>query len=248
MSNLNLKQLNKMMRLRKLAEHGTLAITKHLFDIEEQLEMMNQVFSKIEEEKPKPEKGEKGDKGDQGESGRDGMDGKDGENGKNGRDGKDGRDGRDGADGQNGADGINGIDGINGRDGSPDSPQQMADKINTLYEKIKPEVIIGWGDLQNKIRNQLSQDFDVRIGVSKTEVKRLTDRVVTLEAGGGGGYTIETPTGSVNGSNTTFTVTVAPEYIVVDGAAKFENAGYTIAGLTITTDVPPLEYIRSFYS
>lgn len=76
-----------------------------------------------------------------------------------------------------------------------DTPDQIADKLNTLTEQIKPEVIIGYRELERLVRANanLPKDFDVRIGVSKTELKRLTDRVVILEAGGvsGGGHTIQ---------------------------------------------------------
>jgi len=65
---------------------------------------------------------------------------------------------------------------------------------------------------------------------------------------GGGGYTVETPTGDVNGSNVTYTVTATPVYIVSDGITCFENKGYTISSLTITMTVAPTEYIRSFHA
>lgn len=61
------------------------------------------------------------------------------------------------------------------------------------------------------------------------------------------GYTVETPSGSVNSSNVTFTVTTIPVYIVADGITYFENAGFTRSSLTLTLDVPPSSYIRSFY-
>ena len=64
---------------------------------------------------------------------------------------------------------------------------------------------------------------------------------------GGVGYTIGTPSGSVNSSNVTFTVTSAPVFIISDGITYFENAGYTRSLLTLTLDVPPSSYIRSFY-
>ena len=131
-----------------------------------------------------------------------------------------------------------------------DNPQQLADKLNTLHEKIRPEVIIGWGDLQNKLRNKVPDNFDVRIGVSKTELKRLTDRVIELEAGGGGGgggFTKETPVVDVDGSNNVFTVTNEPNYIVSDGATLFDGAGYTYAALTITLDNAPTQFIRSYF-
>lgn len=71
--------------------------------------------------------------------------------------------------------------------------------------------------------------------------------VVGGGGGGGGGFSIETPTGSVNGSNVTFTVTQTPVYIVSDGTTYFDGAGYTIAGLTVTMTVAPSSFIRNFY-
>lgn len=72
-------------------------------------------------------------------------------------------------------------------------------------------------------------------------------------SGGGGSISFETPSGTVDGTNTTFTVTVAPLYIVTDGVQYFENIPaaspeYTRSGLTITTKVPPTEFIRSAHS
>ncbi len=175
-----------------------------------------------------------------------------------------------------------------------DNPDQLASKINTLNGAINPEVIKGWDEIK-KNKNGLPNDFDVRIGVSKTEIKRLTDRVVVLESGGGtgGGHVIqdegvsltqrtklnftgagvtvtddsgndatvvavsggadatliETPTGTIDGSNTAFTVVNTPIYVVVDGLQRFQGTGYTYSAPTITiiNGAPPVEEIRSFY-
>jgi hypothetical protein len=70
--------------------------------------------------------------------------------------------------------------------------------------------------------------------------------VVTVNATAGGGATIETPTGTVNGSNATFTVSDAPQYVVADGITYFDGAGYTYGALSITMDVAPSQYIRAF--
>ena len=64
---------------------------------------------------------------------------------------------------------------------------------------------------------------------------------------GSAGATYETPTGTVNSSNTTFTVTATPLFVIVDGVTYFENNGYTLSGLTVTTSVPPTGFIRSAY-
>lgn len=65
---------------------------------------------------------------------------KDGKNGKDGVPGKSGDNGKDGKDGKKGQDGKDGKDGING---SPDKPLEIADKLNTLTEKVQQKVIIG---------------------------------------------------------------------------------------------------------
>lgn len=62
----------------------------------------------------------------------------------------------------------------------------------------------------------------------------------------GNGFTISTPTGTVDGSNAAFTVLSEPAYIVADGINYFNGAGYTYAALTVTMDVAPSQYIRAF--
>ena len=89
-------------------------------------------------------KGEDGKDGIDGKDGKDGVDGKDGKDGINGIDGKDGRDGvdgKDGIDGKDGKDGAIGPRGEDGKDGSPDTPDQVADKLNTLTEKVDWKVL-----------------------------------------------------------------------------------------------------------
>ena len=56
---------------------------------------------------------------------------------------------------------------------------------------------------------------------------------------------VTTPTGTVNGSNVTFTVTAEPLWIVADGATYFDGAGYTYAALTVTMDLAPSIFIRA---
>lgn len=70
--------------------------------------------------------------------------------------------------------------------------------------------------------------------------------------GGGGGktLTLETPVGTVNGVNTTFTVANTPVFIEVDGSLYVPGYGYTYSAPTITTDPtrPPVQNITSFYN
>ncbi len=54
----------------------------------------------------------------------------------------------------------------------------------------------------------------------------------------------ETPSGTVNASNTTFTVTRPPTSIEIDGLTYFEGAGYSYSNFSITTDLAPSNFIR----
>ncbi len=63
----------------------------------------------------------------------------------------------------------------------------------------------------------------------------------------GGGASVEEPTGTIDGSNVTFTVSNDPLYVVADGLMYFSGAGYSYGAGTITMDSPPFSFIRSFY-
>jgi hypothetical protein len=95
-------------------------------------------------------KGEKGDKGDKGEQGEQGLQGIKGEQGENGLDGK---------------------------DGSPDTPNQIADKLNTLTEKVEIKVI---KDLEKRL-NEKKKEVIKEIPKSKS-----VERYIQTIAGGGG--------------------------------------------------------------
>lgn len=60
---------------------------------------------------------------------------------------------------------------------------------------------------------------------------------------------VETPTGTVNGVNVTFTVLNTPKIVIIDGLCRFSGLGYTYASGTITVDslIPPISFIRSIY-
>lgn len=62
----------------------------------------------------------------------------------------------------------------------------------------------------------------------------------------GGGMVQETPTGTVNGTNVTFTVTVAPKFIVTDTGFYIAGFGFSLATLTITMDLAPNTFIRAY--
>jgi hypothetical protein len=63
--------------------------------------------------------------------------------------------------------------------------------------------------------------------------------------GGGGGVTVEIPAGTIDSSNTAFTVSATPKWIVSDGITYFNGAGYSITGLNITMELPPSGYLRA---
>ena len=73
-------------------------------------------------------------------------------------------------------------------------------------------------------------------------------------AGGGGGstLTVETPTGTVNDSNTTFTVAHTPLFIDVNGAIYVEGTGtyqsFSNPTITLSSPVGQSGFIRSFYN
>jgi len=165
---------------------------------------------------------------------------------------------------------IAGPQGPKGADGSPDSPDEIIEKINVAKKKISWKQIkdapnMPSFDTMNQTgyasggANQLrllssgsvisDHVTELNFSTGLTPTYSGNGRITITSSGGGGssGYSIETPTGSVNGSNTTYTVTQTPVYIVADGAVYFDGAGYTIAGLTVTMTVAPSSFIRSFY-
>ena len=74
--------------------------------------------------------------------------------------------------------------------------------------------------------------------------------IITLTfnaSGGGAGTNFETPTGTINGTNKTFTVLNTPKYVVSDGVTYFLGNGYTLVGLTITMDIAPVGFSMSAY-
>lgn len=272
MKNLTEQQKKKLLKLARLADMGESAIIEYLLEMEDKFDTTLLTFdNKVETLKNEVAptlnnileqvKGKDGINGENGMNGENGVDGKDGLNGRDGINGKNGKDGRDGRDGIDGKDGIDGLDGLNG---SPDTGEQIIDKINTnnSAKKILLSQIEGGKNYDDEIATlqNRTQILNQLIGSRSGGVSKIiagsnitispTNGLgnVTINATGGGtGYTKETPTGTVNGSNTSFTVTATPVYVVSDGATYFENAGYTIAGLTITMTVPPQSFIRSFY-
>lgn len=137
--------------------------------------------------------------------------------------GVDYRDGKDGTDGI-GKDGYNGRDGKDGKDGSPDKPIELANKLNTLTEKVDKKVIRGLDKWMESIMASL-RDRKKGGGVS----------------GGGGGMGNVVPESFSIGSATT-TITLANNVASNGRAIWFNYQGqqqaygthFTVSGKIIT--------------
>jgi len=100
----------------------------------------------------------------------------------------------------------------------------------------------------NGVKKGLVNSLDiVGSGVATSVVNGLL--TITITGGAGNGVNIETPSGTVNGTNLSFTVSNEPKYIIVDGVSKFVTTHYTYGGGTITllADNAPVQFIRSVY-
>lgn len=75
-------------------------------------------------------------------------------------------------------------------------------------------------------------------------------RIEQPSDGGGGTLAFEIPSGSINGSNVTFTVSNTPAFVTLNGAVITLDTDYTHSGGTITMTVaPPTDSIlRSYYN
>lgn len=72
-------------------------------------------------------------------------------------------------------------------------------------------------------------------------------KTITATGGSGGGSSVETPGGLVNGINTTFTVSNTPKYVITEQGNAIEGFGYTYSAPTITMSIAPSSFIRSIY-
>lgn len=237
MQELSPQQIRKLKKLAKVVDEGNIAILEHLFEIEEKIPDIDKILSSVRgKDGDDGEKGEKGDKGDRGERGDKGIDGKDGRDGRDGRDGIDGVDGKDGKDGKMGM-----IDEA--------TIAYLEDKIKQIEERQPTQQgRVGWGAHPLIVKDGVTTIDKVTRVISfgnNLTATRSADGTVTVNATAGSGVTVETPTGSVNGSNASFTVSDVPKWVVADGITYFDGAGYTYGALTITMDVAPSQYIRA---
>jgi len=66
-----------------------------------------------------------------------------------------------------------------------------------------------------------------------------------------GPITLEKPSGTVNDSNTTFTLANTPVagYLIIfaDHLVSFEDEGFSLSGKTVTMETAPTNWIRALY-
>lgn len=107
---------------------------------------------------------------------------------------------------------------------------------------------------QNGVLQKDDNGYPVMGGTSSVDDSTIIDsafdpstrRLLVDSTGGGGGFTLLTPTGSVNSINTAFVFSQKPTYIISDGAWYRENKGWTWSGSTATMTVPPSDDLYGF--
>jgi hypothetical protein len=234
-----------------------LMILDEMFKDEPSLLLVKKLIDELELEGNTGEKGDTGERGEKGEKGDTGEQGERGPKGDNGRDGRDGRDAKDGA------------DGIDGKDAPEVTPSDIVSKLQSLEgdERLSASAIKDLPQIVKEVRAFVGgragmqiYGSNVKVGAKANEINFGTGLTVaevsgriTVTAASSGGYTVETPSGSLYNQATgtggvTFTVTATPVYIVADGGTFFDGFGYSIAGLTVTMTNPVTQYIRSFYN
>lgn len=165
---------------------------------------------------------------------------------------------KDGKDGQDGKDGTTPDLDVVAKEvlSKIDLPtkEELEDTLKQLVSKKKLTVkdIDGIDEYIASIRRAVMLGGNVRgggdtVAAGSGVTITTSNGVKTINAAGG--VSVETPTGTVDGSNTVFTVSNAPVFIVVDGVNKYETLHYTyVAGtITITDGAPPVQFIRSHY-
>lgn len=153
--------------------------------------------------------------------GRDGKDGKDGKRGERGYRGETGR-GLDGEDGYTPIKGVDYFDGKDGKNGSPDTPQEILNKIHGLLEI---EDIKGLKEQLKHLENSVV-GRPIIGGVTNMRIIQAFKYILKTEA----------VQGTINGTNTTFTVSQTIFAILslsINGEVIAQLPNYTIRGRTI---------------
>lgn len=219
--------------LRALEERDNLGMMKELYKESLRTQQLNEAKQDAEIVNIKFLKGEKGDQGEQGIQGIQGGIGPKGEPGIDGGDGVDGKDGKPGR---------NGKDGKDGKDGEAALAVNQEKLVTTIIEKIRKDKALDVSDIRN------FQSFvykGTKYGVSELMHGGSSSSGATT-------LVVETPVGAVDDSNTTFTVTHTPLYIVVNGSQYTVGTGtftsYAAGTITLSSAVGVGGFIRSYYN
>ncbi len=202
----------------KIQETAEVLVEKEISKLSEKIDNSLDSIKKIEQIR-----GEKGDKGERGMVGLTGQ----GEKGDKGDEGRQPVAGTDFPIPKNGNDGMDGEgkEGKKGEDGSPDTPQQVVKKLNTTEETIDLSVIKGLKEMFD----------DLSLRITNINARRGGGGA---KGGGMGNVLVETPSGTIDGANTTFTITTPPklnaQILTVNGQVQRVGIDYTISGKTIT--------------
>lgn len=123
-----------------------------------------------------------------------------------------------------------------------DAIENLRDELNDLLKRIS-SARGGYGGASFAIKGIVAGS-NITIDNTKPSYP-----IISSTGGGGAGVTAETPSGTVDGSNATFTVSNEPSFVIIDGMFRVSGFGYTYSGGTITVDplTPPTSFIRSYY-
>lgn len=165
--------------------------------------------------------------------------------------------------GEKGLDGMPGRDGQNGMDADE---QVITAKLLNVLPSLIPEPISGKDaevdeealikSLLKRIKKEKTLDLSDIKGVQKFIKDGISYKIEELMHGGGGSagsiFSVQVPTGTVNGVNNTFVFKTAPSVIVLDNG-NFMNrvssdgtVNWTISGTTVTLNQVPLFNIYGF--
>ena len=172
------------------------------------------------------------------------------------------RDGLNGKDGESIV-GPRGENGIDGKDGSPDTGEQIIEKLNPIKNSLDFTVLKNIPDfLTTRDIGQSGggggptlQFQDEGVTITQSPITKLNvtgtggsivysgNGLATLDLTGGSGspvtYFAETPSGTINSSNVTFTLANSPTsnecvIVILDGLTQYNGIDYTVSGSTIT--------------
>jgi len=149
------------------------------------------------------------------------------------------------------------------RDGK-DADEEMI--VNEVLGKIKFPEMPNIKEELSKMGEPIADALESLEGEERLDVKAIKGLKELFKewksenklGGGTGGLRpspsgVETPAGTLNGTNKAFTVTFTPQFITLNGQALYSGNGYTLTSasgvLTVTLDAAPAsgELLRSHY-